>query len=75
MRGVSNVPDIASMSLLEALFYIPIMIFLLCLYVYIIYLLIIFLRRGIRFFDHQEEDRNYKQWLARQSKDDSEKNG
>lgn len=46
-----------------------------CLGLYLFYLLVKVLRRLIRFLDHQEEDRNYRQWLARQPKDDTEKNG
>lgn len=44
--------------------------------IYIAYLQILFLRKGIKFFDDQAQDRDYKQWLARQQhNDDSEKNG
>ncbi|MBD5532834.1 MAG: hypothetical protein HDQ98_11685 [Lachnospiraceae bacterium] len=47
-----------------------------CLDLYLFYLLVKVLKRLIRFLDHKEEDRNYKQWLAReQYKNDSEKNG
>ena len=47
-----------------------------CLGLYLFYLLVKVLKRLIRFLDHQEEDRNYRQWLARQQhENDSEKNG
>lgn len=47
-----------------------------CLDLYLFYLLVKVLKRLIRFLDHKEEDRNYRQWLAReQHKNDSEKNG
>lgn len=68
-------PDISSMQWYLQLIYICVICIALWLDFYIVYLLIKFLRRGIRFFDHQEEDRNYRQWLARQQKNDSEKNG
>ena len=69
-------PNLADMSTLEALFYIPLLIFVVCLDVYVLVLLIKFLRRGIKFFDNQEQDRNYRQWLAcHQHESDSEKNG
>lgn len=47
----------------------------LCIGIYILVLSVKFLKKGMVFFDHQEEDRNYRQWLARQQYDDSEKNG
>lgn len=68
-------PDLNSMQGFELVFWLLVYCFLFGLYTYIICLLIKFLRRGIRFFDHQELDRNYRQWLARQPKNDSEKNG
>ena len=69
-------PDLSDMSTIEALFYIPLMIFAICLDVYVLVLLIKFLRRGIKFFDNQEQDRDYRQWSVRQQHgNDSEKNG
>lgn len=45
------------------------------LYFYLFYLTVKFLKRGIRFFDHIEQDREYKQWQARQSYSEKKENG
>ncbi len=43
---------------------------------YFLWLEYTFLKKGIRFFDHQEQDREYRQWQAQQKlKEDDEKNG
>ncbi len=43
--------------------------------IYIVVLTIKFLRRGLRFFDYQEQDRQYRQWQAQQGIKENEKNG
>ncbi len=64
-----------SMNWFEAFLYTSLILVGLIIDIYIVVLTIKFLRRGIRFFDYQEQDRQYRQWQAQQGIKENEKNG